>query len=85
MERANLLSLHPKRDEVIFMETLRRAYQRLVNETEIVRFRYLYSNIRWTNRLIGILGARGTGKTTLLLQHIRQNFPQRDKALYVSL
>jgi predicted AAA+ superfamily ATPase len=56
-----------------------------VNETEFVRFRYLYENIRWTNRLIGILGARGTGKTTLLLQHIRQNFPQRDKALYVSL
>jgi predicted AAA+ superfamily ATPase len=67
------------------METLQRTCQRLVNETEIVRFRYLYGNIRWTNRLIGILGARGTGKTTLLLQHIRQNFPQRDKALYVSL
>jgi predicted AAA+ superfamily ATPase len=67
------------------METLQRTYQRLVNEIESVRFRYLYGNIRWTNRLIGILGARGTGKTTLLLQHIRQNFPQRDKALYVSL
>jgi predicted AAA+ superfamily ATPase len=56
-----------------------------MRETETVRFRYLYNNIHWTNRLIGILGARGTGKTTLLLQHIRQNFPQRDKALYVSL
>lgn len=67
------------------MEALRRAYQRLMNETETVRFRYLYGNIHWKNRLIGILGARGTGKTTLLLQHIRQNFPQRDKALYVSL
>ena len=67
------------------METLRRTYQRLINETEIEKFRYLYSNINWTNRLIGILGARGTGKTTLLLQHIRKNFPDRDKALYVSL
>ncbi|MDR2406594.1 MAG: AAA family ATPase, partial [Bacteroidales bacterium] len=67
------------------METLRKAYQRLISETETVRFRYLYDNIHWKNRLIGILGARGTGKTTMLLQHIKRNFPQRDKALYVSL
>jgi len=67
------------------MEALRRTYQRLISETEMEKFRYLYGNIRWTNRLIGIVGARGTGKTTLLLQHIRQNFPNRDKALYVSL
>jgi predicted AAA+ superfamily ATPase len=67
------------------VETLRRAYQRLINETDTDKFRYLYSNIRWTNRLIGIMGARGTGKTTLLLQHIKKNFPDRDKALYVSL
>jgi predicted AAA+ superfamily ATPase len=67
------------------MDTLRRAYQRLINETETMWFRYLYDSIRWSNRLIGIMGARGTGKTTLLLQHIKQTFPQRDKALYVSL
>ena len=48
-------------------------------------FRYLYGDIRWTNRLIGIMGARGTGKTTLLLQHIKKTFPNRDKALYASL
>jgi predicted AAA+ superfamily ATPase len=67
------------------METLRKTYQRLVNETDADKFRYLYSNVRWTNRLIGIMGARGTGKTTLLLQHIRKDFPDRNKALYVSL
>jgi predicted AAA+ superfamily ATPase len=52
---------------------------------EIHNFRYLYNNIHWDNRLIGILGARGTGKTTLLLQHIKKSFPNQDKALYVSL
>jgi ABC-type uncharacterized transport system ATPase subunit len=32
--------------------------------------RGLHSQIDWNDRLIGILGARGTGKTTLLLQHL---------------
>jgi len=67
------------------MEGLKRTYHRLIMETETGRFRHLYSNIRWTNRLIGIMGARGTGKTTLLLQHIKKTFPNRDEALYVSL
>ena len=67
------------------MDALKKTYHRLIQETEMSRFRYLYGNIRWTNRLIGILGARGTGKTTLLLQHIKKSFPNRDKALYVSL
>jgi predicted AAA+ superfamily ATPase len=47
--------------------------------------RYLYGNIAWENRFIGIIGAKGTGKTTLMLQYIKQNFPEKDKALYVSL
>ncbi|MGC4130438.1 MAG: AAA family ATPase [Bergeyella sp.] len=45
----------------------------------------MYYQIDWSNRLIGIKGARGTGKTTLLLQHIAGNFPDKSKALYVSL
>jgi predicted AAA+ superfamily ATPase len=48
--------------------------------------RYLYPKIRWQNRLIAITGARGTGKTTMILQHIKKQFgnaPQ--EALYVSL
>jgi predicted AAA+ superfamily ATPase len=32
--------------------------------------RYLKNQIDWNNRLIAITGARGTGKTTMLLQHI---------------
>jgi len=40
----------------------------------------------WENRLTGITGARGTGKTTLLLQRIKKNFGNAPKeVLYVSL
>lgn len=42
--------------------------------------------IDWSNRLIAIKGARGVGKSTLILQHIKEVFGQSsEKALYVSL
>jgi predicted AAA+ superfamily ATPase len=48
--------------------------------------RSLAAKINWKSRLNGIRGARGTGKTTLLLQHIRQEFAgAEDKALYAAL
>jgi len=47
--------------------------------------RYLYDRINWDVRLIGIKGARGVGKTTLLLQHIKETFVHLDEVLYVSL
>ncbi len=47
--------------------------------------RFLYHQIDWNERMIGILGARGVGKTTLMLQYIRENLPDPGKVLYVSL
>jgi len=47
--------------------------------------RYLYHNIDWSGRCVGLLGARGTGKTTLMLQYLFESFPGSDKALYVSV
>ena len=47
--------------------------------------RSLYSSIDWSNRLISVKGPRGVGKTTMLIQRIREAFPDREKALYVSL
>lgn len=41
--------------------------------------------IGWENRMIVIKGSRGVGKTTLILQHIKQNFKPDNKVLYVSL
>lgn len=57
---------------------------RLVESVSTVK-RYLYSRIDWNERCIGILGARGTGKTTLMLQHIKERYAGSDKALYVSV
>lgn len=47
--------------------------------------RYLYNKIDWRARLIGIKGARGVGKSTLLLQYIKENFTDLQKVFYASL
>ncbi|TLU86014.1 MAG: AAA family ATPase [Chlorobium sp.] len=47
--------------------------------------RYLYDLIDWNERCIGILGARGTGKTTMMLQHVRERYGNSDNALYISV
>jgi len=67
------------------MQSLIQIFSRLLEETESKKFRYLYSQIDWSQRLICITGARGTGKTTMLLQYIKTNFADRSKALYASL
>ena len=67
------------------METLIRNYIRLIDSTPVNFQRYLYNTIDWQDRLIGITGARGPGKTTLLLQYIKNNFTDRTRAIYVSL
>ena len=47
--------------------------------------RYLYDEIDWTSRLIGIEGARGTGKTTMMLQRLRSIPVSGDEGIYLSL
>ena len=54
-------------------------------ETDLSFTRYLYEKINWDNRLIVIKGAKGVGKTTMLLQHILRTFEDKQKALYASL
>lgn len=46
-------------------------------------YRYLYQKIAWDDRMIGIVGPRGVGKTTMVLQYIKQH-KQEIKALYIS-
>lgn len=58
-------------DYYCIMETLRRTFQILLNNTNTDFIRYLHDKIAWDSRLIALLGARGVGKTTLLLQHIK--------------
>ena len=47
--------------------------------------RYLYEKIDWNNRLIILFGARGVGKTTMMLQYLKEKMPLSEESLYVSL
>lgn len=47
--------------------------------------RYLLDQIDWSNRLIGIKGARGSGKTTIMLQYIKDKLEKDAEPLYASL
>jgi len=67
------------------MERLFKTYGRLLAETDLSFTRYLYDAVNWDNRLIVIKGAKGVGKTTMLLQHIKRCFPDAQKALYASV
>jgi predicted AAA+ superfamily ATPase len=67
------------------MDTLLEQSEYLLSHTSLDFKRYLFEEIKWKNRLIGIKGARGTGKTTLVLQWLKtQNLPV-SKAAYFSL
>ena len=47
--------------------------------------RYLHPKINWKQRMIGIKGPRGAGKTTLMLQHLKFDLKEeKSKALYVT-
>ena len=66
------------------MENFISDQHRMIESTHVTK-RYLYDSIDWDLRCFGILGARGTGKTTLMLQHIKERYPGNDKALYISV
>lgn len=65
------------------MDTLLFRYHNLLKETDTGFLRYLHGIIPWDDRMIAIVGSRGVGKTTLLLQHIKLHLPV-EKTLYVS-
>ncbi len=67
------------------MDTLRKRHIALIDGISSGFARYLYHRLPWTEQLIGIKGSRGVGKTTLLLQYIKQTYGQNPEALYVSL
>lgn len=58
---------------------------RLVLNQSLSFHRSLATKIDWTDRLVGIVGARGTGKTTLLLQQLRKKNLPPNAAAYLSL
>ena len=64
------------------MEKLQFHFDQLLRSTTTEFHRYLSHEINWRNRMIGIVGPRGVGKTTLVLQHIKEEL-DRNTSLYV--
>jgi uncharacterized protein len=66
------------------MESLEKINERLLASTSTEFKRYIYDDIELSNRLILIMGCRGVGKTTMLLQLIKENISAH-KSIYISL
>lgn len=64
------------------MEQLQSTFSKLLKETSTTFHRYMYERINWSARMIGLMGPRGIGKTTLVLQHIKEQLPRKE-SLYV--
>ena len=64
------------------MERLQATFDKLLRETTSTFHRYMYNRIDWTARMVGLLGPRGIGKTTMVLQYIKENLPRKE-TLYV--
>ena len=65
------------------MDKLFEQFHKLLKETSTGFFRYIYAEINWKSRMIGLTGPRGVGKTTLVLQHIKKNLNPAE-TLYVT-
>lgn len=68
------------------MESLFQIMERRLQHVPTSFVRSLMDKIHWRERLISIRGSRGVGKTTLMLQYIKKNYPSGTRlALYCSL
>lgn len=71
--------------DTLELQPLINNYHRKIAKIDTRFRRYLYDQVNWDARIIGIKGARGVGKTTLLMQQILLNYADIDKTLYASL
>lgn len=67
------------------METLILQHRTSLQNLKLNFRRDLIDKIHWKERLVGIKGARGVGKTTLCLQYITENYGISNECLYVSM
>ncbi|MDR2811457.1 MAG: AAA family ATPase [Tannerellaceae bacterium] len=65
------------------MEKLYERFKWLLDQTNTTYLRYLHGEVDWNSRMTAIVGARGVGKTTMLLQHIKLNHNLAD-SLYIN-
>ena len=67
------------------MEAFYRTHRYLVEHTDAPIRRGLMDEINWKDRLIGIKGTRGVGKTTFLLQYAKEKFGTDRSCLYLNM
>lgn len=67
------------------LKNIRKYQNRLKKSFKIEYKRYIYHTIDFNDKMIGLTGARGVGKTTLLFQYLKELELQNKKALYISL
>ena len=68
------------------MEAFFRTHRYLVEHVNAPVHRILMDEINWSDRMIGIKGPRGVGKTTFLLQYAKEHFDILDKqCLYINM
>jgi predicted AAA+ superfamily ATPase len=67
------------------MDNLRQKFYDKYTLVQTKVTRDFINQVDWKNRFIGIKGSRGVGKTTLVLQYIKQNYKPDKHVLYVSL
>ncbi len=67
------------------LQTLFQEQAKRLRTISLDKKRYLYNQINWNAKSIGILGQRGLGKTTMMLQYIKEHYEGSDKALYITL
>lgn len=67
------------------MQQLEEFHKSLMSRTTDKWHRYLFDLLDWSPRLLGLKGLRGVGKTTMLLQYAKFQFPEPEKSLYVTV
>jgi len=67
------------------LETLKNYQTNYLNKYNFDYKRYIHNEVNFSHKLIGIVGARGVGKTTFLLQYLKEHPLSISKKLYFSV
>ena len=65
------------------MDKLQTSFDAMLRTTPTSFHRYMFDRINWNNRLLGLVGPRGVGKTTLMLQYAKEKL-NRNTTLFVN-
>lgn len=65
------------------MEKLQASFDAMLRAIPVTFHRYMFDRINWNNRMLGLVGPRGVGKTTLMLQYAKEKL-DRNTTLFVN-